>query len=125
MVAEWKAEKVERRAGFKEALDAKVDGVKARVDARAKAAIDKLDDWIKEVTGSTDEEDTAAVSQVGLAMQGSEELNAQEASGSGYGYGALAIGAAATVFYLYKKRQEEKRAHLFGECTLDEGFLSV
>ena len=123
-MAEWKAEKVERRAGFKEALDAKVDGVKARVDARAKAAIDKLDDWIKEVR-STDEEDTAAVSQVGLAMQASEELTGQEASRSGYGYGALAIGAAATVFYLYKKRQEEKRAHLFGECTLDEGFLSV
>ena len=58
-------------------------------------------------------------------MQASEELTAQEASGSGYGYGALAIGAAATVFYLYKKRQEEKRAHLIGECTLTEGFLSV
>ena len=44
----------------------------------------------------------------------------------GYGYGALAIGAAATVFYLYKKRQDEKRARLFGESKgpdLDEGFL--
>ena len=44
----------------------------------------------------------------------------------GYGYGALAIGAAATVFYLYKKRQDEKRAHLIGDSqSLDEGFVSV
>ena len=59
-------------------------------------------------------------------MQATEEPAAYEASGSGYGYGALAIGAAATVFYLYKKRQEDKRASLTGESkTLDEGFISV
>ena len=44
----------------------------------------------------------------------------------GYGYGALAIGAAATVFYLYKRRQDEKRALLTGDSeSLDEGFVSV
>ena len=54
-VAEWKAERVERRAEkverrveFNEALDAKVAGLKARVDAHAKAAIDKLDGWVNE-----------------------------------------------------------------------------
>ena len=73
------------------------------------------------------EEDTATDSVVGLAMQASEEPVTQKPNMSGYGYGALALGAAAAVAYLYKKRQDEKRAHLLGDSQVDlyEGFISV
>lgn len=102
------------------------------MDAQGKANIENLENWFNEtynkintvVTEETSEVPSAETPVVILATEATEELTTS--SYSGYGYGALAISAAATVIYLYKKRQEDKRQHLTGESqALDEGFVSV
>lgn len=69
--------------------------------------------------------DTPVAEQVALAMQASEEsvTYGQYSDSEVYGFGALAIGAAATVAYLFKKRQQ-KVTHLAGEsANLGEAFV--
>ena len=150
MAADWRASWPEDHAEFEQALDAKITELKAQVDAQAQESIDNLKNWLEKVhsgepvttpseeeTTSATEEDQEATSAAEEDQEPEEEAAAiallatkqeQEAIDSGFSAGystILGLSAAATVAYLYKRRQDEKRSQTESNDSFDEGYQLV